>query len=205
LAEACSGATGSVTRIENGVQTRVVTGLGSVALDTGEWFGPTAVGLPAGGDMHVLLGLGGDAAARENLGQAQLGTLLRIPDGGDPVVVADLVAFEEENDPDGAFPGVTGPDSNPFDLIFDGSDALVADAGANALLRVESDGTTSVEAVFPPTFVGTPPFLPPGQMPMQAVPTGLAPGPNNSVFVSQLTGFRSKSAQPTSSPSRTER
>jgi hypothetical protein len=188
-AEACSGATGSVTRIESGVQTRVVTGLGSVALDTGEWFGPTAVGFPAGGDMHVLLGLGGDAAARETLGQAQLGTLLRIPDGGDPVVVADLVAFEEENDPDGAFPGVTGPDSNPFDLIFDGSDALVADAGANALLRVESDGTTSVEAVFPPTFVDTPPFLPPGQMPMQAVPTGLAHGPNNSVFVSQLTGF----------------
>lgn len=188
--EACSGTTGSVTRISGGVQTRVVTGLASVSLGDSEWFGPTAVGFNAANEMHVVLGLGGNEASRAALGQDQLGTLVRIPEGQDPVLVSDLVAFEEANDPDGGQPGVEHPDSNPFDLIFDGTDALVADAGANALLRVESDGTTTVEAMFPPTFVDPPPFLSiPGQIPMQAVPTGLAHGPGGSVFVSQLTGF----------------
>lgn len=188
--EACAGTTGSVTRISGGQQTRVVSGLASVSLGGTEVFGPTAVGFNGANQMHVVLGLGGNEDSRAGLGQPQLGTLLRIPEGQDPVVVSDLVAFEEANDPDGAFPGVEHPDSNPFDLIFDGPDALVADAGANAVLRVEPDGTTTVEAVFPPTFVDPPPFLPiPGQMPMQAVPTGLAHGPNDSLFVSQLTGF----------------
>ena len=186
--EACAGTTGSVTRIANGSQTRPVTGLASVQLGE-EPIGPTAVDFDAGGTMHVLIGLGGSAESRDAFGNDQFGTLLRIPSGQSPQVLADLVAFEESDDPDGGLPGVEGPDSNPFGLAFDGNDALVADAGGNSLIRVAPNGTTTLEALFPPTFVDPPPFLPiPGQMPMQAVPTAVEVS-GNSTFVANLTGF----------------
>ena len=187
--EACSGATGSVTLIANGAQSRPVTGLPSVALGE-EILGAAAVDFDSSNRMHVVIGLGGNAASRDLLGIDELGSLLRIPDSGDPVVVADLVAFEEANDPDGDLPGVEGPDSNPFGLAFDGNDALVADAGANALLRVAPDGTTTVEALFAPTFVDPPPFIPaPGQIPMQAVPTSVEVSAGGDIHVANLTGF----------------
>jgi hypothetical protein len=47
----------------------------------------------------------------------------------------------------------------------------------------------TVAAVFPNVMVPAPPFLPPGDIPMQAVPTNVARGPDNALYVSQLTGF----------------
>jgi hypothetical protein len=186
---ACAGTTGSITLIANGVQTRPVTGLPSVALGD-EVIGPAAVDFDASNTMHVLVGLGGDVPTRDLLGIDLLGTLLRIPDSGDPVVVSDLAAFEEANDPDAELPGTEGPDSNPFGLAFAGNDALVADAGGNTLLRVAPDGTTTVEALFGPTFVDPPPFLPiPGQMPMQSVPTAVEVNAEGDIHVANLTGF----------------
>ncbi len=183
--EACSGTTGSITRIAGGSQSRVVTGLASVSLGD-EALGPMAVAFDPQDRMHVVFGLGGDVEARDTLGLASLGTLVRIPAVGDPVLVADLAAFEEEHDPDEA---PAGPDSNPFALTFIGSDALVADAGGNTLLRVTAAGTVSVEAVFPSTLVDPPPFLPiPGQIPMEAVPTGVAVD-GGTILVGNLTGF----------------
>ena len=187
--QACSGTTGSVTLISTGGQSRPVTGLASVALGE-EIIGAAAVDFDSSNRMHVAIGLGGNAATRDLLGIDELGTLLRIPDSGDPVIVADLVAFEEANDPDGELPGVEGPDSNPFGLAFDGTDALVADAGGNTLLRVKSDGTTTVEAVFAPMLVDPPPFIPaPGQIPMQAVPTAVEVDAQGDIHVANLTGF----------------
>ena len=186
--EACAGETGSVTRIGT-TTSRVATGFPSVVA-FGEVGGLSAVDFDSSGQMFVLLGLGGASETRTALGQELFGTLLRVPATGDPVLVADLVAFEEENDPDAEFPGVEGPDTNPFGLAFDGLDALVADAGANAVLRIEPDGTTTVEAAFPPTFVDPPPFIPiPGQIPMQAVPTSVEVDADGEIHVSQLTGF----------------
>ncbi len=182
--EACVGTTGSVTRIATAGNTKAVTGLPSVQAGD-EAFGPTAVDFDSGGVMHVLIGLGGDTDTRTTFGNDLFGTLLRIPTGGAPVMVADLVAFEQENNPDGV-----EPDSNPFGLAFDGVDALVADAGGNDLLRVEPDGTITVEAVFPPTLVDPPPFIPaPGQIPMQAVPTSAEVDGDGVITVAQLTGF----------------
>lgn len=187
--QACSGTTGSVTLIADGVQSRPVTGLPSLDL-VSEVIGPFAVDFDSSGTMHVVVGLGGGAATRDLHGIDELGTLLRIPETGDPVIVSDLVAFEEANDPDGELPGVEGPDSNPFGLAFDGDDALVADAGGNTLVRVETDGTTTLEALFGPTFVDPPPFLPaPGQIPMQAVPTAVEVGAEGDIHVANLTGF----------------
>ena len=181
--EACRGTTGSVMRIST-TNTRTVTGLPSVA-GGGEAIGPTAVDFDSSGQMYVLIGMGGNADTRVALGNPQFGTLLRIPSTGAPVVVADLVAYEQENDSDGV-----EPDSNPFGLAFDGLDALVTDAGGNVLLRVKPAGTITAEAVFPARMVDPPPFIPaPGQIPMQAVPTSVEVGPAGKITVSQLTGF----------------
>jgi hypothetical protein len=187
--EACVGDTGAVTRIAGESQTRVATGLPSVNLGA-EVIGPTAVDFDSAGRMHVLIGLGGGAETRDTLGDDRFGTLIRVPVSGDPVVIADLVAFEEENDPDADMPGTHGPDSNPFGLAFDGLDALVADAGGNTLVRVTPTGDMSLAAVFPPTFVDPPPFIPiPGQMPMQNVPTAVEVSAGGAIHVANLTGF----------------
>ncbi|HEY7564806.1 MAG TPA: ScyD/ScyE family protein [Acidimicrobiia bacterium] len=182
--EACVGSTGSVSRISGSSNTRVVTGLPSVA-SSGESIGPSAVDFDGSGQMHVLIGQGGNAATRTALGDIRFGTLMRVPTSGSPVIVADLIAYEEANNPDGF-----EPDSNPFGLAFSGMDALVTDAGGNDLLRVTPAGAISVVAVFPDTMVDAPPFLQiPGQIPMQAVPTSVELNSAGLIHVSQLTGF----------------
>lgn len=187
--EVCVGDTGSVTRIAGSSTSRTVSGLPSAMLGE-EPLGPHAVDFDSNGQLHVIVGLGGDVATRTALGDDQFGTLLRIGNSGTPVVVADLVAFEEASDPDEDDPGNAGPDSNLFGLAFDGNDALVADAGGNDLLRVTPAGAISVEAVFPPTLVDPPPFIPaPGQIPMQAVPTSVEVDSTGDITVGQLTGF----------------
>ncbi len=185
--EACVGTSGSVTRISGDTFNRPVTGLPSVTFGE-EVIGPTAVDFDSSGDLHVLVGMGGDLAVRTAAGDDRFGTLIRVADD-EETVVADLVVYEEENDPDADMPGFEGPDSNPFGLAFDGDDALVTDAGGNSLLRV-SEGVISTEAVFPSMFVDPPPFIPiPGQIPMQAVPTAVNLDGDDVIHVSQLTGF----------------
>ena len=182
--EACVGSTGSVMRIAATGNVRTVTGLPSLS-GGGEAIGAQAVDFDSSGQMHVLIGQTGNADTRVDLGDPRFGTLLRVPTTGAAVVVADLVAYEQTNNPDGYV-----PDSNPFGLAFDGLDALVADAGGNDLLRVKPDGTISVEAVFPDRMVDPPPFIPaPGQIPMQAVPTSVEFDADGVIHVGQLTGF----------------
>lgn len=184
--DACVGSTGSVTKITASGQSRVASGLPSVALGF-EMLGPTGIGFDASNRMHVTVGLGGNVDSRALLGNEMFGTLLRIPASGDPVVVSDITAFEQANDP---VVGSHGPDSNPFSLAFDGNDALVVDAGANALFRVKPDGTTTTEATFPVQFVDPPAFLGiPGPMPMEAVPTGITITDGGRTLIGNLTGF----------------
>jgi hypothetical protein len=118
-------------------------------------------------------------------------------------VVADLTQFEEENDPDSDQPreeGEPSVDSNPFGLtwvtgglpVVEPGSFLAVDAGGNDLLRVRANGRIVTLAVFPSRLVDAPPAagLAPGtQVPMQAVPTAVAKGPDGAWYVSQLTGF----------------
>ncbi len=112
---------------------------------------------------------------------------------------ADLLAFELANNPDGQTQ--FGPDgapldalSNPFFVIAErhrfGS-LLVADGGANAVLRVNRHG--SVSAYFVPPTVNTGacegrPNNDEKTVGCDSVPTGLAYGPRNTLYVSALTG-----------------
>ncbi|WP_455168627.1 ScyD/ScyE family protein [Aegicerativicinus sediminis] len=113
--------------------------------------------------------------------------------------VANIFAFEEHNDPDGH-----GVDSNPYSVAaLNASEALVADAGANDLLRIDNKGNIEVVAVFPnelvstenvKNLVGCPEseeglcFLP-DMMPAQPVPTSVAIGPDGYYYVGELKGF----------------
>lgn len=144
------------------------------------------------GSWWVTVGAGGDPTA--NSGQA----LYRASPGRTDLI-ADLFAFEAANDPDGQ-----GPDSNPFDVAsLGGGAALVADAGANALLRVDNRGRVGVVSVFPnelastanvKALVGCPAsgdglcFLPP-ELSADPVPTSVAVGPDGYYYVGELKGF----------------
>lgn len=121
---------------------------------------------------------------------AQSGKLLAARAFGAPNVVADVTAFEQAHDPDGQ-----GTDSDPYAVIARKHDQLVADAAGNDILRVDEHGHVSLFHVFPnvvnsvttavtatwPGYNPTPQF--PGA---NFVPTSMAIGPNNDVFVGGL-------------------
>jgi len=104
--------------------------------------------------------------------------------GRSATVEANLATYEARRNPDGG-----EPDSNPTGLLRTRHGYVVTDAGGNDLLGVGPNGRISTLAVFPDRLVPAPPFLPPGDIPMQAVPTSVVLGPDGALYVSQLTGF----------------
>jgi hypothetical protein len=186
------GATSSVSRLLNGTQQRVLTGLPSLAPDGGG--GATGlhdIVFDSGGQAYGVIGLGGNPSLRADLTTAgapgaNFAQLVRLTvDGSNaaPVNVADLGAYEAANNPDG-----TTPDTNPYTLITrPGGSFAVVDAGANALLNVTNAGVISTLATFEP---GDNPLFPGlGGPTYQAVPTTVAADPDGGFFVGQLTGF----------------
>src|SRR6266498_5100272 len=154
----CYGPTGAVTRLWRGEQERIATGLpsyGSAASTTG----PHDISFLGRGGGYVTIGLGFEGQPRSALAGVgdQFGWLVHLPASGGWRPVADIAAYEFAANPGG------GPlDSNPYGLLAEPGSRVVADAGANALLRVAANGTVSTVAVFAarpnPTPVG-PPFV----------------------------------------------
>lgn len=183
------GASGAVSRLLGGVQSRVMTGLPSLATATGgDPGGINDILFDGSGQAWGLIGLGANPMLRaSNLGAAgaEMGTLVRLTlDGSSTRTFAsDLSAHELANNPDG-----TTVDSNPFGFaLLPGGGFLVADAGSNDVLGVGAGGGVSTQAVFPakpnPLFPG---FGPPVY---QSVPTAVAVGPDGAAYIGQLTGF----------------
>ena len=114
-----------------------------------------------------------------------MATVVKVTEG-EVTQVADTWAFENSNNPDG-----TIRESHPFGLIAGADGSLwVADAGANALLKVNREsGEISVAAVFE----GIPGPLPnPARgnaMASDPVPTGVVAGEDGNLYVSLLPGF----------------
>jgi hypothetical protein len=198
--EACYGATGAITRVQvrSGRKSRVVSGLGSVAAQTGENPGGNATGPHDisfnGGTGYFVTGLGGNPAVRAQLGTAggRFAGLFRLSRRGQVSRIADLGAYEAANDPDAGQPDAA-VDTNPFsvDATVRGR-TLVTDAGGNTLLRVGSRGRIVTLAVFPWGQALAPPMLglPEGaQIPYQPVPTGVVRNRRRTPYVGQLTGF----------------
>ncbi len=148
------------------------------------------------GDMFAVTGLDpfGAAETAQKLFRVSQGSIREI---------ADLLAFEEDVNPDGVVP----PDSNPFDVAaLNGGKALVADAGGNSLLIVDQQGNVDWVATLPQEFVSTdnvknlvgcPTPVPgfefvctfPPSMPAEAVATSVAIGPDGAYYVGELKGF----------------
>jgi hypothetical protein len=172
----CAGDTGAISRLERGVQRRIVTGLPSYAPEGGNFaFGPHAVSVRGRG--YATIGLGGDGdplAFRAVMGEG-FGRTVRFSEQGEWSYADDIAAYEVANNPDGS----AVPDSNPYDILQDRGDRIVTDAGANVLLRVRGRGRISTLAVFPsrPQGRGT-----------DAVPTSVAVGRHHVYYVGELTG-----------------
>jgi hypothetical protein len=118
--------------------------------------------------------------------------------GGKAKKFADLLAYELKKNPDKQTQ--FGPDGNPVDalsnpyfLLRDRSRhgfLLVADAGANAVLKVDRRGKVSTFFVPPTQTTGPCADIPNNNASgkgCDSVPTGLAYGPDGSLYVSALT------------------
>jgi len=107
-----------------------------------------------------------------------LGHVLNFTTSGSVSAFADLSALERLNNPAG------GPvDSNPFHVAAGSDGVYVTDAGANALYSLAPNGTASLVTTFPGRFIGPP--VPASD----SVPTGIAVGPDGTMYIAELTGF----------------
>jgi hypothetical protein len=186
----CYGASGSITRIKNHHQFRVVSKLPSMAAPDGSNALGAADLRVYGRHYVVALGLGADPAVRaESLppkGQKLATVSTGVFGHRGLKVIADIGANEASANPDGA-----QIDTNPVALLESRRGLFVVDAGGNALLKVKRPGDIRTVATFPTTEVPAPPGIPglPPTIEMDAVPTAAAYGPDGAIYVSQLTGF----------------
>lgn len=132
------------------------------------------------------------------------GRLYRVSRGG-VREIADLLAFEEEENPDG---GII--ESNPFNVAVDnGGRAIIADAAGNSLLSADQQGhvhwiatvpnelvsTANAKQIFGCPGSGAPACGLPGMLPAQGVATSVAIGPDGSYYVGELKGFPSPTGE----------
>lgn len=169
---ACFGRTGAVSRLREGRHERYVTGLPSHITTTGEVTGPHDVGI--GRDaVYVVMGMGGNPAEiRAAFGPDAdyLGKLLIVTRNG-LVLPVELSAYESTHNPAG------GPvDSNPFGLLVHDREGFVADAGANAVLRLGSGQVSTLAALLQ------------GPRPFESVPTTIVRSPDGAFYIGELTG-----------------
>lgn len=173
----CYGPTGALTRLWRGTQERVTDDLPSYVNPIGEATGPHDISFQGRGGAYVTIGFGGDPTARPSLlgpFGVRFGTLVVVGPDGRWHVDADVSAYEGQANPD------HGPvDTNPYGALAEPGARIVADAGANALLRVKANGDISTVAVFPTRASGRS---------TDAVPTSVVVGPDGAYYVGELTG-----------------
>ena len=176
------GLTGGVSRLLNGVQTRVVSGVPSLAPPDGS----SAYGLfdvafdPAGTYLYGVMGISTNPADRAGLTEGgasgdAFGQLVKFNlTDGSRVNVADLGAFEAAHNPDGG-----DVRTNPYSLLrLKGGEFAVADASANDIVKANpTTGKVSLLKVF---------YTQPNSY--EPVPDCIVQGPDGAYYVGILTG-----------------
>ncbi|MGF2039870.1 MAG: ScyD/ScyE family protein [Nostoc sp. CmiVER01] len=186
----CYGTTGAVTKIGNGTQQRILTGLPSLALPDGtDTSGPQDIKFDATGKPYIAIGYGSNPTFRDTLGNTDLGKIITANFNTNSwTSVADLANYELVNNPDGG-----DVISNPFSILLDGNKIVAVDAGANEVLSVGTNGSNLNAIATIPRQTLTNPIFPTGAssspFEIQAVPTNIAKGPDGAYYISQLTGF----------------
>jgi fermentation-respiration switch protein FrsA (DUF1100 family) len=182
------GATGAITRIQNGKVEPVVTGLPSLALPDGsDASGVSDIEFDADGNAYAIVGLASNPANRDTLLQvpdfSQLIAIDNFDGGASWTRLRDFGAYEQDNNPDGQ-----DVITNLYDFLIEDNTAYVVDAGANDLLSQRAfGGELNLEAVFPSSTTTNPTTGEP--VVIQPVPTSVAVGPDGALYVGQLTGF----------------
>lgn len=132
-----------------------------------------------GDDLVAAIGLGYTATAEDRTGYGPeafpLGQITRVTKSGRIIPLADMVTYEGKHNPDGVL-----VECNPYGMIHDSSGFVVADAAANAVLRVRPDGEISVRDV-PPRLAHEPESV-------DSAPTSIVRGRDGSYYVGELTG-----------------
>jgi hypothetical protein len=185
ITESVSGEITSVD-LRTGAQRTLISGLA----------GPAGVA-SRGGKIYVVLGGGGapDAPPPPPSAYPPASLLVANKNGKGVRVLADLMAYELAHNPDGQvqFNSAGEPFdalSNPFNMIYTKWGLLVADGGANDVLRV-NPRTGKISTFFVPPNPRTPECLQPGAQAnpgtvgCDSVPTGVAVRGNH-VYVSTL-------------------
>lgn len=177
----CLGWTGSVTRVRQGRQHRVLTGLASLS-DKGTHaspIGPSGLAVVGRHTLMVTMGLGAPPRARRALparARRQLGRLVSFDLRSKKATsTADLAAYEAKANP------VDGRDSDPTGVVPGGGGGwLVTDSGGNDVVRVHGRKVRRTATFLDRTHAGRS---------YESVPTDVVRGPDGAYYVSELTGY----------------
>jgi hypothetical protein len=183
----CYGATGSVTRVRDGKQRRVLKALASLSnqADQSSPIGPSDLAVVGQHTLVLSFGLGSPPKNRKQLpklGQKQLGHVLSFNLSTKKFTsVGDLAAHEAKTNP------IANKDSDPTGLLRVKKGWEATDSGGNTLVSIKN-GTMKTLAAFK-NRMGTSPITGPNPVEFQAVPTDVVKGPDGAFYISQLTGF----------------
>jgi len=195
----CYGATGAVSRLWHGKQERIVSDLPSWVITSnksGQAEGPNGISFNGLGNAYVSIGLEADPgkrnAAPELGGFGRLVHLLPSalspgrgegPAGPRWEFAADLGQYELDTNPD-----CGDLDSNPYGVLAVPGGVIVPDAGANALVRMDANGSLSTLAAFSNNTT-VPGDGCPAAASRDFVPTSVVVGPDGAYYIGHLNGL----------------
>ena len=195
----CYGPTGGVSRLWHGEQERIVSDLPSWVITSnksGQAEGPNGISFNGLGNAYVSIGLEADPAKRNAAPElGGFGRLVHLlpsalsPGRGEGRAgsrwefAADLGQYESDVNPD-----CGDKDSNPYGVLAVPGGVIVPDAGANALVRIDANGTMSTLAAFSNNTT-VPGVGCPAAATRDFVPTSVVVGPDGAYYIGHLNGL----------------